>query len=239
MPGITMVMGAIAVVLVVFPAGMSLAASLSPLWIAALGWGSPDDVAYKSAIVAGINLATLVVSLRLAMGTPFEAPLKRIAIQVIWLAVVVVGAFNLIVFGAIDRSEAYRIRGRPAATLAELAAHMPDKYPAADVLIWLRNHAAGALLVANETDLRSAGLATRRIQGIAQLQVQTHGKVVALPAPLAPDRMFVRFAVPGAHRQLWIDALQVRAGATLCAVPISGILLIIGAADAPGCEAAP
>lgn len=225
-------------VLVVFPGILALTSTLMPQWTTALGLLSWGFTATQFGAVAAINMTAMMLVILLTTGTGSDWWTKRLARSVLGAAVLCGAIFNLLTLGYLDRSDAYRLRIAFAPTLAGLTVNMPDSYPSANVLLWLRQHAAGAQISASDSDLRSAGLATRRIQGIAQLVVRDKGTSSVSHAVRAAGREFVRFQVPDAPRQLLIDVQQARPGAKLCAIPAADKLMIIAADDAPGCEAA-
>lgn len=191
----------------------------------------------KWTVIAATSLLPLAVLIRLLLGTVWAERTRTIAMVAIGLGVLGGAIFNVRMFSAIDRSEAYTFRAAPSPTLAELAASMPDKFPASEVLVWLRQHAAGAELIARTEDLRSAGLAARRLLGVSHLQVRERKNVV-LDVAIA-GRQLQRFHVVGADKPLWIDTDQARPQARLCAVPTQEALLLVRLSDAAGCESMP
>lgn len=224
-------------VLVVFPGFLALMSTLTPQWTSRFGFPPLGLSATQSGAVAAISMTTVVLLIWLTTGTRREGSAKRLARVVLCVAVLCGAVFNLLTLGIVDRSEAYRLRIASAPTLAELIVNMPDTYPAADALLWLRQHAAGARISASEPDLRSAGLAARRLQGISHLVVRDKATSNVSPDVRVVGREFVRFHVPDAPRQLLIDVRQARPGARLCAIPAADNLMIIAADDVPGCEA--
>lgn len=222
--------------LVVFPGLLALMSTLMPQWPSKFGFPSQGLNATQSGAVAAVSMTTVVLLIWLTTGTRGERWAMRLARVVLCLAVLCGAIFNLLTLALVDRSEVYRLRIAPAPTLAEFIVKMPDTYPSADALLWLRQHAAGARISASDQDFRSAGLAPRRLQGISHLVVRDTGTVTASPHVRDAGREFVRFQMPGAPRQLLIDVKQARPGASLCAIALLDKLLIIAAHDAPGCE---
>ena len=185
--------------------------------------------------IAVVNLLASAMLIRLMLATRWAEHVRKLAFAAIGLGILGGAAFNLLKFSDIDRSEPYRLRAEQLPTLAELAFSMPDKYPAREVLVWLRQHAAGAEITASVADLQSAGLASHRLLGVAHLQVRAR-KNAALSVATA-NRELKRFHVVGAAKPVWIDIDQARPHAKLCAVLTVDALLLVSSADAPGCEA--
>jgi hypothetical protein len=211
--------------------------SMVPLSLNALTVALSETTTNKFTSLIAVLLIASAILIRLMLGTLWEVRLRQIAFAVIGLSGLGGCVFNLLMFADINRSEPYQLRSNPASTLAELAASMPDKYPSSDILVWLRQHAAGSELTASAEDLQSAGLAFRRLVGISHLTIHVVGKAAALSEVKIMERDFKRFQVEGATKQIWIDIEKVRSGAILCAVPTADALLFISSTDVPGCEA--
>jgi len=195
-------------------------------------WEPPVPRAFVWVLGPGVLCA--VIAMRFSRRASF-----RRAVQLGVAIVFSVGTLgNLAAFVEIERSDPWRLRSSNPDSLADLLATMPraDVYPGGQVLVWLRRHAPGAVLVAGEQDLASVGLIPFQLLGFSGIKVVLKKTGYRVDSSFESSRSFQLFRMLGVRRPVGIDLRSARPDAVLCAASAGEALLIVDADLVPGCE---